>query len=369
MTDELVRAVLIEDDATDRRVAKRLSTLGLDCVALEPPAHLEALGRMVQDALAGVERPLVLMDYRLDDVIQEYGSRAPYRGGTAAAHIREFLPSVPLVLLTTETRWHKWVEGNPSLEGLFDYIVLKEEVSTRASRKTAVRRLTSIAQGFAEVREKWPKSDHFDWETLSSLLAGLEADAVRSQLGPSSLPKSPHSAASWLLNTVLAVPGIVVGSGEAAAMLGIERPSFERDVVRDLLEPARYRGVFADTDSRWWRTSLLAMVRDFKRDEEDGGAARGIAEAVGADLRTVRRARCVWCGETHVERVCSICGESVGRGHSIPVEDPNRPNWALPDVACFVCIESGRADDYDLGPAYSRVVEEVRSGEARRIGE
>lgn len=358
-----VRAVLLEDDPDDRELARRLSESGLETVALQPPTHLEDVDTSVAEAMGKDVKPLILMDYRLDDVVQEDGSRATYRGGTAAAHIREELPAIPLVLITTESRWHRWVEGSPSLRGLFDFTVMKDEVATRLQREDVAAQLRSIAEGYWQIAQSDPDGE-LSWEELAELLGGVETATLREELSAASLPSSRPAMAEWLLNTVLDLPGVVVGPGDAAAILGVEKKTFLREPVSRFVESARYRGVYSSVRPRWWRKTLLSMAREIAGQGRSGEVAEGLAQAVGSDLRTVRRARCVWCEEADVDRACFVCGELVGQSHLVPLEGSGRPGWAMPAVLCFSCIESGRGDDQPIAHLYRRVADRVRSGEA-----
>src|SRR5712692_7589313 len=97
-----VRAVFVDDDPSDLKIASRLTRAGLPCEAMTPPDSLDELIQELQQKLKS-EINIVLLDYRLDT--QSFGSHANYRAGSVAAAVKERFPTSPVVLVTTEQKF------------------------------------------------------------------------------------------------------------------------------------------------------------------------------------------------------------------------------------------------------------------------
>lgn len=354
------RAVLIDDSTEDQKHAERLTKAGLACdlVALRPSSD-DVVAEVIERVEAG-RCDLVIIDYRLDAEPQSsFGSRAAYRGASLAAGIRERLPSLPLVLTTTEEWYDSQLSESPQLKGLFDAVVLKRRLASRHERLGVVVELTSIAKAFSAVEQSGPS----DWHQLFELL-GVSADSIGDFDGEQ-FPKGTAAIVRWIQGELLSISGPTVDDHDAAAVMGISVSSFRRDDVAQYCQGARYRGVLSDVRSRWWRRELEALGRAAAEsvDVSSGDSrAAAVAAAIGVTGKQVRSAKCVWCGETDVARACTVCREPVDPGHGL-TSSQARPAWGARAFVCFRCIQTGRADGIPFQRGTDAVLEALRSGQ------
>ena len=149
MTDvEAVHAALLDDDPVEReRLADLLITEQLRIDALGPRSISETTDKIAE--LRGDHGPrLVLLDYRLDDADEA----ANFRGGSVAAALRDadHTCDVPLVLLTTEAKLKTWVESRPGTLQLFDWRLLKGDI-TEVGLPPIRDRLVDLGRGYWEL--------------------------------------------------------------------------------------------------------------------------------------------------------------------------------------------------------------------------
>jgi CheY-like chemotaxis protein len=123
-----VRAALLDDDPVEReRLAELLRGDELRIETLGPTSISGTIGQ-IGDLLGGPSGPrVVMLDYRLDDADEA----SNFRGGSIAAALRDSdnTRDVPLVLFTTEAKLKTWVESRPGTQDLFDWRVLKGEIT------------------------------------------------------------------------------------------------------------------------------------------------------------------------------------------------------------------------------------------------
>lgn len=357
-----VSAVFVDDDEEDRRYAQRLTTAGLECSAVVPPDELRSLVATIKERSKNGSCDIVLLDYRLDaKAVEPSGHRVSYRGAQAAAAIREKLPDLPLVLVTTEPKLRATLAHSPGLRALFDHEVLKKRLADRAERPQVVLELTELAVGFRRIRD----SSRSDWSGIATLLgAGAEdlADVARSQL-----PVGVTGIGGWILDQLLEFAGPLVDADDAAARLGIAGSSFRRPEVQSAIEPMRYAGPFESWRVRWWTRDLERWLGSIRTDEDDpveDNRSRAIARALKLSGHVIRSASCTWCGGRSVVRACSICREPVDGAHGL-VLVTDRPHWAERPVACYSCVQAGRADGRPMQSGVEAVVGALKGGRLR----
>ncbi len=359
MPDEVL-AVLIDDSEDDQRYAARLTAVGLPC---EVVPLQQSSDDVVADVVGRVEDgrcDIALIDYRLDAEQQEsVGGRVSYRGGSIAAGIRERVAGIPLVLITTESWYEAYLSEAPQLRGLFDAVVLKKRLSSRAERPKVATELVELAAGFRQIGAANPTG----WTDVSDL---LQADATSlGDLDGASLPVGTAAIAGWILEELLAFSGPTVDEHDAAAIMGIAIGSFRRQDAQALLAESKYGGVFSSTRERWWRHRLEMILQELIGDTARSSAAnraKKVAESLNLTGHQIRSARCTWCGGSEVARACTLCREPVDPSHGLVTTD-SRPAWAARGFVCFTCVQTGRADGVSFQRGTDAIVERIRSGE------
>lgn len=218
----------------------------------------------------GAEPDLYLVDYELDTV-QADESIANYRGTTLAARLRELRPEYPVVLLTRSdlslwTTDHRTAEASST----FDDILYKDK-ELRTNRTLAKIKLLSLATDYRKLRECSDRS-------VSSILGLLNTDKEGTEQARLSNPPGSGwkavEVAKWIRSTLLRYPGVVYGPIHTATALGISLESFNNSLIRDLLEPAEYQGLFCAGQERWWRHTLFQVANRFGETAETGLSMR-----------------------------------------------------------------------------------------------
>jgi hypothetical protein len=364
----VIHAILVDDSEEDLKHAGRLTTERFSCGGIQPPDRVEDLAAIVADRHAEGTCNVVLLDYRLDaEVAAADGARRNYRGGTAAAAIRESAPNIPIVLVTTEPKLRGNLSSRPKVEALFDHTILKSRLANRQERPSIVAELISLAEGFRTIAS----ASGSGWKRLAAI-AGLESEDRLLSLGEAHPPDDPSSVASWLLTEALRYPGPLVDSRSAAALLGLSEKAFERSEVQAAISSAAYCGAFAGSHRRWWAEALHRWVSRLQRQHAQTGDSdrrSAIATHLGLTRNQLRAAACVWCGSEDAVRACAICRSPVDPQHCIPAAVDERPRWADDAYVCFTCVERGRDHQAVYAASAMAIVDAIRSGTLRPDGQ
>jgi CheY-like chemotaxis protein len=362
-----VRAVLIDDSVEDLKYADRLTKNGFSCEGLSPPATAEELRQAIAERVRDGLCDVVLLDYRLDAEPVEAGSaRRRYRGGTVAAQLKEYVPKVPIVVVTTEQKLRDSLRDNPQIRRLFDYQILKSRLAARSERNAVVEELTALAEGFAKIST----NRALGWRKIAQLLDADRDDETEFEaLELAAPPKATAEIAQWILHELLAYPGPLLGEAEASALLGVTRGTFVRDDLQSVMASSRYTGVFSGWHARWWRGRLQRWLTEAGGKDpgiSGAGRARAIAGAVNRTTRSIRAAKCVWCSGDDVAYACALRGEPVDAQHSLAAVVDERPRWSQTAMVCFECVATGRAQDVKFQPGTDDIVRSIERGEISR---
>ena len=364
-----VSAVLLDDSEHDRAMFRRLERYGLPCEAIAPP-KLSAVGEEVVSFVNDGTYDLVLIDFLLDQEPMEPGRGVTYRGSTPAAIVKECCPHVPVVLVTTEAKYQAHLQHRSQLSELFDHFLLKSRVRTQEHRKGVAQELADLASGFKRLRSVVEGQDmEARWGKLQEALAATDEEfrGLREEW-PNELPESASELARWLLKELLEYPGPLRDQTETAVMMGMTKAAVKVEAIGEWAAPTVYQGVFARMHERWWSGRLLAALKGLLGQSAllpSGERADSLSNKLG--LQEPNVAQCSWCEKPIVHRVCSICRDPVDATHHLKVSGSHSPEWALPAVVCFRCIETGRdeADAVRYGPGTAELIEDLRAGRLR----
>ena len=354
--------VLIVDDDSDE--SESLATLlnedgdDLVCTAVQPRGSVEATARLIQERLHTSAPRLLLLDYRLADHQIADGEVADFRGGTVASHIRDEDPNLPIVLLTSEEKLHKWVERRPGMKQHFDWTLLKSEVAAKDRGAHAHACLVDFALTWQRARD-WPDDEQETWRRLGELMnappeglkqfVALEPKAPRGDV--------PGEILHWLLKRAHRLRGPLIDDASARVMLGLTPASFEGPAVQQWLEPARYKGGLQAFGRRWWAHLVgdqLSEACDGTRPIEASERVRHLGATLGVNLCPET---CVWCAGERTLHACLLCRLATDAAHClIPLGEP-LPAWADPQVVCYRCVAEGRADELHFPPSAREIVE------------
>ena len=341
---------LVDDKEADSLV-KTLDDLGngdFDVQGIEPPANLGDL------ELGVVEVDVLLVDYELD-TLQSDGTIANYRGTTFAARVREIYPELPIILVT-RSDLEAWRTGKRTVEavGAFDGVLYKEE-HLRKDRKFARDFLISLAEGYRTLRMTSPR-------TLANLLKLLRTDVAGERYSRAATPPPPYwtafEASIWIRTVLLNFPGVLYDSVHAATHLGISMESFEAPQVQEILQGARYQGIFHQEAILWWRHRLFDIVNDMSVGTGWSPASRDAFrelanQRLGPTLEPARDVE----DETHkADTVCYVLNEPARIATSLPYHPDRRPRIMDEARVSFKAIKENDVVNEDYLDSSSRAI-------------
>ena len=313
------------------------------------------------------EADLYLLDLELDRLQSERNVLVRYGGGTLAAAIRDRRPDHPIVLLTYPNIWERREDGVGDLQA-FDVVIYKSEVNKDPDRH--IELLFRLAGGYASLRE----TDSRDWATLVNLL-GAEDDeeALLRQAGPpieageSQQSWKVSRAARWVRQVALRFPGILYSSLHAATMLGITENSFLQSRVSELAGVAKYAGLFAPIEGRWWRSRLESLAIGLLTQAGIDGSlnrnfARAFAEVHGEELELCS---CIVSGKTPADWVCYALQEPVRIDYTLPYFPDSRPRVMDPARVSYKAIRVHKVRDELFDPSSALLLPRIRGEESR----
>ena len=288
---------------------------------------------------------LLLVDFNLD-IPDENGQVIGISGVTLSTELRQKFREVPIVLFTRKSVFniHDYRKIRETLSSI-DKIVYKQEVFKTDS--TILDDLYKLAIGYRTLRNQTNRS----WNDLLKLLGASQND---SELLEQSNPPVVHrqrwaaaSVASWIRDIVLRFPGILYDALHAATFLGVPKDVFLSEDVQNAFAPAKYIGIFAPPEGRWWKSKLQTVVYSMmNKKERELSLRHGFPAAWERSKGTsIDRAKCVFSEESPADWVCYILEEPVMIKYSLSYDADNRP--AVMDEA-RVSFEAIRtSNDFD----------------------
>jgi CheY-like chemotaxis protein len=362
MSAPKIRAVLVDESDQDLKYAERLTRSGLSCAPKKPQ---KSLSELVQDLIDG-NYDVFLLDYRLDEMPADSGP--DYRGGSVAAKLKERVPDLPVVLVTTEQKHQASLEHNPQVRGLFDFDVRKEDLARLSGQRKAAEQLTDLAVGYRKIRQVLTgQGEAISWKAIARVMdARPREQDVLNEFCTRGMPTRTAEVAQWLLREVIAYPGLLLDKDETRVRLGLTQSAFAHARVQAWLDAASYAGVFSKVQGRWWRGRVAERVKDLVLANSSGDAKeRAAAVARGSKAQHLKADQCTWCGQGDITRACSSCRQAVDAAHCLPASVDARPLWAEPAVVCFRCIHNGRADDIAVQSGASSLLSDLKANKLK----
>jgi hypothetical protein len=116
---------------------------------------------------------------------------------------------------------------------------------------------------------------------------------------------------TWIYDSLLKYPGLVVNAVAAASYLNISLAEFEDSNIRSLFDGAAYEGPFAcESRQLWWRDQLDELL--LEEDADDGAAFASIRTG-----RDVAPCKCSGSGEAPAGFYCMITKKPVSEEYSV----------------------------------------------------
>lgn len=344
--------VLYIDDEIDRpgRDAQKIRDLlqetnRLECELSLPPKDFSHLLPQLPDGL--------LIDLDLSTT-PEGGEPVSYFGSTLASEVRIRHPACPIALVT---RPQLMVDSRRLLEDSFDVdiIMMKADINEDPDGKRA--ELLNLIYGFQSLEA----SDRRDWEKVADLMGATEPEAnLLRESAPPLVDRQWNvpQLARWIRRVVIGFPGILYDDLTAATRLGIDINSFMSEPLQKFIASARYAGVFAKYENRWWRDRLFLIAQELvAKYELRGSLPRRFREAFYEEFdQELDPAICIYDDTPTADWVCHILKKPVKQQNSVPYYPDDRP--AVMDQArvSFKAIEESNDFDESLVDADSREI-------------
>ncbi|MDY6989288.1 MAG: hypothetical protein SWQ30_14665 [Thermodesulfobacteriota bacterium] len=204
---------------------------------------------------------LVIVDHKLDKTIGALRNKLTSTGASAAEIIRDSNPQIPVVCVTKVDVDRDITFAQRSVyDAVFN--------AAHLTRKNPI--LVAIAKGFRNLSRKPPKNQ----EELLNRLQCPKVDRTRLM---QVLPKDVKTGFGqqgyasvlfrWISGVFFERPGFLYDSIWSATLVGAKESSFRK--AKEKMEPARYRGLFAnDVEPRWWVSRILEILYKNTSDSE-----------------------------------------------------------------------------------------------------
>ncbi len=354
-----ITAYYIDDDQKSGNAERYQNRLARDpefhCRLIPPPKWDE----LQEIITAGPD--LFLIDYDLS-LVQADNTKADYRGSTLAAEIRHRLPDCPIVLVTRQSIIEKL---DPRTKRQIqqhvqpcDELVLKDDLDEQLDETR--RMLVALTQGFKQLAHSAK-----DWNSLGQTLNASPAEKIALREAAPPLKDGEWivtESSDWIRHTVLDYPGVLYDAINAATRLGIGLDAFQEEEVQKTFNSARYDGIFAPSDGRWWKTRVFRSAEDFIRKQGvQGPINKAFREAFLKGFgRELNVATCIWDHAPIADWVCFILNEPVKLKHSLRYYPDSRPSIMDPARVSFRAIrEQGKFREELLDSEGSEILKEI----------
>jgi len=305
---------------------------------------------------------IFLVDYNFD-IPDADNNVIGVTGITLGIQLRQVYPEVPIVLFTRKSVFNpkKAYQLKETLSA-FDEIVYKQDLFQADS--ALLEKLTVLAKDYRTLRNQESKS----WTSLLKLIQSPPNDTLLlEQVNRPDVSRhnwSANTIAKWLRNTILKFPGIVYDSIHAATFLGISREAFLSDEFQATFSKAKYSGLFAPSEGRWWRSQLQRIAYSImSKKEKDLPLGIGFTSAWGRKSeKPIEKAKCIYSGEEPADWVCEILNQPVMLKYTLAYNTDQRPSIMDESRVSFKAIRtSNEFDPKNLDPLGKELISTIRS--------
>jgi CheY-like chemotaxis protein len=254
--------------------------------------HIDDLNKKLKE-LETKSPDLIIIDHRLNNLNGNY----PLTGSTVAEMIREKLPEIPVVGVTS-IDINRDIDFNQrsSYEAIFELSKISDNYET----------LISIADSYSHLRKNPIKDIQ---GILDSLRAPREEHERLRTIIPQNLKENFNDKSfiqrlsKWIRRHLMQNPGFLYDDLWAATLLGIKLNSFNK--IKDIFKKSEYKGHFADkSNTRWWSITLKKLlyqkIKNAKYEDtfKIGYKLKGLSSA--------DRCTCYACKELYPETVAFV---------------------------------------------------------------
>ena len=327
---------------------------GFEVSYLAPPSDL-------RQGLDSSSPQLFLIDWEPNG--RQNALRRGYHGGMLAQWLREEFEHTPIILASRNGKSKHWRRVNPYL---FDAEVSPDEMIEKP--ESVVAKCVNLITSYQKLVQA-----EKTWSGLMDAL-GVESEDEQEQIAEATPPLLKQNGnTTWLLSEItawvqevlLAYPGILYDPLHAASYLGIDVVEFLQPDVQEAIKDARYTGVLAPPEGRWWKDRLVSAALDVMVDAGMSGILlhRSFPEAF-AQVHDcpLQLSECVYSKKKPAPRVCYVLKKPVRIEYSLVYQPDSRPTVMDDARVSFTAIRtSDQVFDEYFPPSSRHLVDEVRN--------
>lgn len=195
------------------------------------------------------------------------------------------------------------------------FVELHERVQLISGSKTQLKKYRGPASVLSELLNAPEVVDHLTLYTRGDQRMIAELMPLRSKKSASVASQDVKRIAvalgTWLYDSVLRFPGVILDRVAAGSFLGIEPGALQQDDVKKVFKDALYEGPFSEPgEPRWWRHRLVQL-------QETSGARDGRGLVKTKTGKSVKPCVCAVDRKSPAGFVCVVSGDPVCESHSV----------------------------------------------------
>jgi len=353
----MYQGIFIDNQKTDKRFAKLMSTKGSLRVKFQKPTDLMALAKSIM-----ADSPdLVALDYRLN--------KQAYKAGPLAQLLRDqaldtVTKDFPIILVPSENDY-KAFSNNISTHYLFDRCFTKESFSNSSTHSLEI---LSLVKGYKHLIKHWDKAER--WVTFLGVTRQEKIEVAYQAIRELDKLKAPHQVARDLLRYVIDRRGLLLDKYNVLAQLGVKLASSDVDKLFEILrrDKVKYTGVFSEGWARWWRHRLGEWGKVLCQEHLGNMTAKERVSCLNKKLGLkLSPAKSRWKNRTDtlVAFACDSCHQPTENQYSVIAYDPLPYTFTHSKYICWKCVETGeyREKGLEINEDEEAVVEMILKGD------
>jgi hypothetical protein len=201
---------------------------------------------------------LLLLDFRLT------AKKAVFDAPTIAQTLRTLNSNahqdIPIVLISSEEKIKDYYRDFTS-QDLFDISLTKSDL---------LNNLEKYAQRFKSIVDAYKliKNTKFNVDKVLSVPDEIQLDyRITQKLNSDIRSNDVYAFSNFVLNQIVTSIGVLIGEDVLSSRLGVSKKSKDWESLKDLLDFARYRGVFSSSYNRWWADQVLYWWKELTNSE------------------------------------------------------------------------------------------------------
>lgn len=199
----------------------------------------------------------IFLDLKLDGP-QEDGEKVIYQAPPLAQMIRTLatenrIPSLPIILCSTEDRIHQSYSKDFTSHDLFDWTFIKDEIDS-----DTIEKIASIVKGYKTLNEKPIDFNNLLGRNYNDIDKRILSRFINEENPPI------HEIARYIFKGIVKPVGILINENTLAARLGIDKEKSDdwNNLLKQNFNKAKYTGVFVEGWTRWWNDWVIDIFEE-----------------------------------------------------------------------------------------------------------